>query len=379
MDGGNIVSTFTARRIALGTLRSLAFAVTQRATLLSGALTVVALSDSLLWWFEWARNMHHAYLVLAALSCPVLFALRSRFWAVIASGTVLVNAWIVLPAYVPPPNRSARDSPPAFRLLTANVFYDNFRHHALLDLVRETEPDILCVQEFSAPWDSIIPELKEHLPYCSLDVPDPDAKDTWAGDRMVFSRHKARVTKNYILDDNSYFSVLKMETFLDGRWVSVMSCHTTPVNNDQCRQTSQREFVRLAQIARDEPRPLIMAGDFNQTLWAPRFRQFETGSGLITARRGEGVLTTYPIVFDWFGLPIDHILVSPDIEISRCWVGPDIGSDHRPMLIDFSLKPSTGMKTASLRNGLEKYASRMVEWQPVGGSNPCDGTENPAS
>ncbi len=43
-----------------------------------------------------------------------------------------------------------------------------------------------------------------------------------------------------------------------------------------------------------------------------------------------------------FGIRIDHILSSPGWRPSRCWVGPDVGSDHRPLIAD--LGPSGNAK-----------------------------------
>jgi vancomycin resistance protein VanJ len=31
---------------------------------------------------------------------------------------------------------------------------------------------------------------------------------------------------------------------------------------------------------------------------------------------------------------IDHILAGPGWYCARCWVGPDVGSPHRPVLAD---------------------------------------------
>jgi hypothetical protein len=38
-----------------------------------------------------------------------------------------------------------------------------------------------------------------------------------------------------------------------------------------------------------------------------------------------------------FGAPVDHILVSRNIEVKHFEVGPDIGSDHLPLIADLRL------------------------------------------
>jgi len=37
------------------------------------------------------------------------------------------------------------------------------------------------------------------------------------------------------------------------------------------------------------------------------------------------------------GIPIDHCLVSPEIIVTKRSVGPSVGSDHYPVIIDFSI------------------------------------------
>ena len=39
-----------------------------------------------------------------------------------------------------------------------------------------------------------------------------------------------------------------------------------------------------------------------------------------------------------FGIRIDHILSNEHWQPERCWVGPDIGSDHLPMFADLRLR-----------------------------------------
>ena len=36
----------------------------------------------------------------------------------------------------------------------------------------------------------------------------------------------------------------------------------------------------------------------------------------------------------WHGVRIDHILAGPGWRFRRCWVGPDVKSDHRPLIAD---------------------------------------------
>jgi vancomycin resistance protein VanJ len=80
----------------------------------------------------------------------------------------------------------------------------------------------------------------------------------------------------------------------------------------------------------------ILAGDFNMPPDSCIYRR--DWAGYRNAFSGAGLgfgYTEWRTVrgFSW-GIRIDHILTGPDWRCRRCWVGPDIGSDHLPLLAE---------------------------------------------
>ena len=74
------------------------------------------------------------------------------------------------------------------------------------------------------------------------------------------------------------------------------------------------------------------AGDFNlppdSPMLAPLRRRFRDAF----AEAGRGYGYTYPSRLPW--VRIDHILAGRHWTIDRCRVGPDLGSDHRPLIAE---------------------------------------------
>ncbi len=95
-------------------------------------------------------------------------------------------------------------------------------------------------------------------------------------------------------------------------------------------------------IASEAPgTPIVVMGDFNTPTWSPFFRSFLKRTGLVDAA-GTGWPATTRFSrrfaeFFHFGSPIDHILVSPSIEVRSFSLGPDVGSDHFPVVADLRL------------------------------------------
>jgi endonuclease/exonuclease/phosphatase (EEP) superfamily protein YafD len=83
---------------------------------------------------------------------------------------------------------------------------------------------------------------------------------------------------------------------------------------------------------RQFPGPAIVAGDFNQPVEVAVFRRYWSDLGDAFSEAGFGL---GPTKFTrWFGARIDHILHDSEWRARRSWVGPDIGSDHRPVFAE---------------------------------------------
>lgn len=66
------------------------------------------------------------------------------------------------------------------------------------------------------------------------------------------------------------------------------------------------------------------------------FRRLLARSGLIDTLRGRGYQPTWPGHFVPLWIPLDHCLVSPDLTVLDRRVGPHVGSDHRPVIVDLA-------------------------------------------
>ena len=84
-------------------------------------------------------------------------------------------------------------------------------------------------------------------------------------------------------------------------------------------------------------RAAIILGDLNVSMWSPFYRSMIQTSGLRNARQGRGILPTHSIVAPQFAAlsaPIDHCLVTRDIQVEDFQLGPAIGSDHLPIIAE---------------------------------------------
>ncbi|MDH3289378.1 MAG: endonuclease/exonuclease/phosphatase family protein [Gemmatimonadota bacterium] len=96
------------------------------------------------------------------------------------------------------------------------------------------------------------------------------------------------------------------------------------------------ELRRAARWAGEFPRPQIVLGDFNTPPESPIYRDAwsDWTNAFSVAGRGFG----FTRMNGWIRARIDHILVDGSLDVIRAWVGPDVGSDHRPALATIRLK-----------------------------------------
>jgi vancomycin resistance protein VanJ len=79
---------------------------------------------------------------------------------------------------------------------------------------------------------------------------------------------------------------------------------------------------------------LIIAGDFNMPVESAIYRDYWRRCANAFSRVGHGFGSTR--VFPKYSIRIDHVLTCRGWRPLRALVGPDLGSDHRPLIVDLA-------------------------------------------
>ena len=102
------------------------------------------------------------------------------------------------------------------------------------------------------------------------------------------------------------------------------------IETNMARRWEQSE--KAAQEASTVSGPLLIVGDFNTPSESYLFRRVWAGYADAFTPAGWG--WGYTFFNSRTMTRIDHILSGEGWNCSRCWVGPDIGSPHRPVLAE---------------------------------------------
>src|SRR5439155_5647959 len=84
--------------------------------------------------------------------------------------------------------------------------------------------------------------------------------------------------------------------------------------------------------AKETRGPVLLAGDFNLPVESAIYRR--SWSSFSNAFSTAGLGWGHTKLTSWHGVRIDHVLAGPGWQFRRCWVGPDVGSDHRPLIAE---------------------------------------------
>jgi vancomycin resistance protein VanJ len=85
-------------------------------------------------------------------------------------------------------------------------------------------------------------------------------------------------------------------------------------------------------IAELSDAPMLVAGDFNMPSDYNTMAAIRSDHPSAYEEAGWGYGFTRPTMFPW--VRIDHVLGTRDWAFRRCWIGPDFGSDHLPLIAE---------------------------------------------
>jgi endonuclease/exonuclease/phosphatase (EEP) superfamily protein YafD len=301
----------------------------EAAALLGALFTLAGLLGRHAWFLELCT---HFKLQLAAcfLGYAVLeLAARHHRHAAASLAFAAVNALPALLLLLPPAShasplaRSAR-----LRILQANILTSNTNSPALLALIAREQPDVVVLQEPDQRWLRELAPLTNRYPVFAA-LPRDDNFGV-----AIFCTTNALSADVFQLSDPEGAPSAFARVALGGKTLTVVGTHTlAPCDADMWR--GRNGFtLELAKRLKAVSGPLVVTGDFNNTPWSGTFRAFLAASGLRDSSQGRGPLPTWPASAPLLRIPLDHCFHSDSVSVLSKRPGPDIGSDHLPLIID---------------------------------------------
>jgi endonuclease/exonuclease/phosphatase (EEP) superfamily protein YafD len=254
------------------------------------------------------------------------WVLRQSGVALLAASCSLVNLVVVSPQLVYQPSAEARGER-TVRLVHANVNYFNRDFESALRFFSDADPDVLLIVEANELWMSALAPLRERLVYTK-----------WVQDGKfqiaMMSRFPMTAAGKYFSPRNP--SIVAHVDAPGGELCVIGTHPRSPASSRRARRRDQ-QLASIGAFVRQQATRTVVVGDLNTTPWGHAFRALVLDSGLRDSSRGFGFQWSWPASFWPLGIPIDHALVSDGVNVLDRRMGPSIGSDHLPLVVDIQL------------------------------------------
>lgn len=266
---------------------------------------------------------------LAFLALAFLFAWLRRFaWMAAAAAAAAVALAPVAPWYF---GRDAAPEDPArpyLKLIVSNVYRGNHDTQPLQHLISAESPDVVGLIEVTPRWMRRLKSLHARFPY-RFEQPDEDVIGL-----ALYSRFPLENARTLSLPGEAWSPVVAATLKAPGGDVEIILAHpVSPVGAEHIARRNG-QILALAQYVAAARGPVVMAGDFNLTMWNSGYRPLVEVAGLHNSRQGYGVGPTWPSLWK-LGVPIDQVVGTQDVRFRDFRVLGDVGSDHYPIYVEF--------------------------------------------
>ena len=291
----------------------------------------------------WVRGWDFPRVQILILGCIVIvaafFVVSSWKWGLIASLVIacIYQSVRILP-YTPlyPKEMSSvehREDGSQLVILASNVEEPNDQHDRVRALIDDVDADVVFLMETDKTWFDALSEQLD-----SYDTVVSELRDNYYG--MIFATrlkvHQAQIV--YLTPDETPTLFAELET-PDGHRFRLVGLHPRPPVPGNSTEDRDAQIIYAARFAREINMPLIAVGDFNDAAWSDTSRRFKKVGGYVDPRVGRGMIASFDAKSRLLRAPIDQFYATPDIGLVDFGRGPNVGSDHFPIITRIELDP----------------------------------------
>lgn len=319
----NLVKRWTKRMYFLFLLAITAYAIGTLVLigftrLVSDSFTPVALMSSIV----------HLTLFPALVFLPLCLLLRQWRLAGLILPIVLMFVWSYAP-FFKPHHVDANYDGPSISALTFNIFKRHPDYHQISAHIRQTDADIVAVQELGMPAASILEaDLSDLYPYIAL-YPRQDA-----------GLGQGFLSKYPILEEEFFWlsrAHLRLVLDVNGQQIVVYNIHIVqPLGRHLHFGEREWELGELLQRAKNEQLPVLWMGDFNMTDQSDDYGRVVDVFKDAFREAGHGFGFTYPAPTVRQSSPmfrLDYVFYGTHFDILEAKRLDSAGSDHHPIFV----------------------------------------------
>jgi len=287
------------------------------------------------WWrvelFTHFRLQHTVVTGLLALGLLVY----RRWWGTLVAVVATVLAAVPLVPYYRVGSPVEEAGGDVVKLVSANVFVGNTEKNRVLGYLEAEDPDIVLLLEVDQEWVEALVFSGFAGRYAhKVFEPREDSFGIGLLSRIPLEDYE-------VMGGPAGVPSILATVRGGGRGFRFLGTHPVPPTGKEYAAARNEQLRWCSEIAATETGPFILAGDLNASPFSPHFRELLKSGGLTDMRKGwgRGLPATWSMGVPGLGLTIDHCLIKNGITVRDWATGPAVGSDHRPVVVEFSVSP----------------------------------------
>ncbi len=294
------------------------------------AATLLGFFGAFGWFADLFAHFRVQYFAGLTLAAVLLLILRQRKTAAFFGLVAVVNLCTILPLYFGRVDLVSA-SKPKLRAMLLNVNRISGKVDRVAQTIEDFNPDIVVLEEVDARWVDELRAVMAGYPHSKIQ-PREDNFGIALYSRLPFTR--AEIV--YIGEAGVPSVVAEVET-KHGAF-TVIATHPLPPYGGSYSRWRNDQLRKLPDHVRGATSPVLLLGDLNASPWSHHFRRLLRETGLRDSSQGRGVQPTWPTHNPLLWIPIDHCLHSPEMQVVQKKIGPQVGSDHYPVIVDFTVQ-----------------------------------------
>jgi endonuclease/exonuclease/phosphatase (EEP) superfamily protein YafD len=184
--------------------------------------------------------------------------------------------------------------------------------------------------EVNERWMTVLSPLHTNYPHRLSAVREDDFGIA------LFSR--IPLTNETVVDiGNTEVPSIIADIAVNEQTIHLVGTHPLPPGSPAYARLRNDQLVALANHVHNQKSPVILFGDLNVTPWSPYFADLLKHGGLQDTSQGRGLLGSWPAWLPGLRIPLDHCLISDPIRVINKQLGPGVGSDHLPVVVELQI------------------------------------------
>lgn len=295
-----------------------------RLAILIAICPVLGLFGKLHWFLDLFNHLQAQYFVALLIITVVLAIWRKPKHTAIALVALMIPTFHLFPLYQASGTKTKGRT---LRVASYNILTSNKRYDDSVQWILQTDADFIYLTETNPVWVRKLAPLSAKFPHTT--------HKTISGN-FGFSFHSQHPILSEVAHSIGKLELPLLEATIDTPEgiVTVFGCHPVPPVSDFWASERNLYLSELDRLSSAVEGRSVILGDLNATRWSQQMKPILDRYD--DTQEGHGYSATWMRTNWLVTIPIDHILAQGFSGTLSRKTGPDLGSDHRPVVADLA-------------------------------------------